>query len=209
MAGAVVSSAANWIGTQLVSEVNFLLEVEDQVRSLQQELKYIALHLREADSTEGEDDEQLRLFTEEIREIAFGAEDVVDKYILEVASSSSANNDGNFLEKFLHFLCNSCDIHSVGMETKVIRESIKEALGQLEQFRNTRFIAPGEGFNYPHRTVMQTYPHIDDTYVVGLEDDARNLVQRLISYNEAGVVAIVGPGGAGKTTLARKIYNDV
>ncbi|GAB4837518.1 hypothetical protein Ancab_039614 [Ancistrocladus abbreviatus] len=213
MAGAVVSSAANWIGTQLVSEVNFLLEVEDQVRSLQQELKHIALSLREADSAEGEDDERLRLFTEEIREIAFRAEDVVDNYILKVASSSSANTGGNFLKKFLHFLCSSPDIHSIGKETKVIRESIKEALTRLEQFRNTRFIAPADGFNYnqprPQQTAMQTYPHIDDTYVVGLEDDARNLVQRLISYSEAGVVAIVGPGGVGKTTLARTIYNDI
>ncbi|GAB4837523.1 hypothetical protein Ancab_039616 [Ancistrocladus abbreviatus] len=211
MAGAVVSSAANWIGTQLVNEVIFLLEVEDQVRSLQQELEYIALHLREADSAEGEDDEQLRLFTKEIREIAFNAEDVVDNYVLKVASSSSANIGGNFLKKFLRFLCSSCDVHSIGKETEAILKRTREAVERLKRFQNARVIAPGEGFNQPrpHRIVMQTYPHTDDTYVVGLDEDAQNLVRRLTSNMEAGVVAIVGPGGAGKTTLARKIYNDI
>ncbi|GAB4837517.1 hypothetical protein Ancab_039613 [Ancistrocladus abbreviatus] len=211
MAGAVVSSAANWIGTQLVNEVIFLLEVEDQVRSLQQELEYIALHLREADSAEGEDDEQLRLFTKEIREIAFNAEDVVDNYVLKVASSSSANIGGNFLKKFLRFLCSSCDVHSIGKETEAILKRTREAVERLKRFQNARVIAPGEGFNQPrpHRIVMQTYPHADDTYVVGLDEDAQNLVRRLTSNMEAGVVAIVGPGGAGKTTLARKIYNDI
>ncbi|GAB4837527.1 hypothetical protein Ancab_039618 [Ancistrocladus abbreviatus] len=211
MAGAVVSSAANWIGTQLVSEVNFLLEVEHQVRSLQQELEYIALHLREADSAEGEDDEQLRLFTKEIREIAFNAEDVVDNYVLKVASSSSANIGGNFLKKFLRFLCSSCDVHSIGKETEAIRENIKEAVERLNRFRNNHFSAPSEVFNQPrpHENAIQTYPHTEEAFVVGRDADVRDLVHQLTYNIEARVVAIVGTGGAGKTTLARTIYNDV
>ncbi|GAB4837391.1 hypothetical protein Ancab_039594 [Ancistrocladus abbreviatus] len=212
MAGAVVSAAANWIGTQLVDEVNFLLDVDNQVRCLQQELKYIALHLREANSGEEGDDDQLRLFTTQIREIAFRAEDAVDDYILKVASSSSSTNvRGNFLKKFLCFLCSSPDIHLIGKETKAIRENIKQAAERLKQFRNIQFIAPREGIDQPrpHRNVIQTYPHTEEAYIVGREDDVKNLVHQLIHNLEARVVAIVGVGGVGKTTLARMIYNDI
>ncbi|GAB4837188.1 hypothetical protein Ancab_039554 [Ancistrocladus abbreviatus] len=211
MAGAVVSAAANWIGTQLVDEVDFLRDVDNQVRSLQQELKYIALHLREADSGEEGDDDQLRLFTAQIREIAFRAEDVVDDYILKVASSSSSTYvRGNFLKKFLCFLCSGPDIHSIGKETKAIRENIKEAVEQLNQFRNIHFSAPREGFNRPRPrgNVIQTYPQTEDANVVGRDEDVKHLVHHLTHNMEARVVVIVGAGGVGKTTLARMVYND-
>ncbi|GAB4837425.1 hypothetical protein Ancab_039602 [Ancistrocladus abbreviatus] len=211
----IIWSAAKWIGTQLIDEVNFLLGVQDQVYDLERELKYIALHLRAADSGEEVGDEELRSFTVAIREAAFRAEDVVDNYIIQVASASrsisAANaNGGNFLRKFLRFLRSSPDIHSIGKETEVVRKSIQKEVDRLKEFRNTRFIALGEGFNQPrpHPKVMQTYPHTEDAYVVGREEDVEELVRRLKNHMEARVVAIVGDGGIGKTTLARMIYND-
>ncbi|GAB4837187.1 hypothetical protein Ancab_039553 [Ancistrocladus abbreviatus] len=210
MAGAVVSSVANWIGTQLNNEVGFLLGVEKQVQSLKRDLEYIALHLREADSGEEGDDDKLRIFTEEIRQIAFDAEDAVDNYTLKFGSSSSTNVCGNFLEKFLRILCRcSClDIYFIGKETEAICKSANAAVERFKKFQN---IAPGESSNQPrpHPGVMQTYPHTEDAYVVLRDNDVEDLVRQLTNHQEARVVAIVGAGGIGKTTLARIVYNDI
>ncbi|CAK9135573.1 unnamed protein product, partial [Ilex paraguariensis] len=51
-------------------------------------------------------------------------------------------------------------------------------------------------------------PNVDKEIVVGFDQEAETIKERLIGQKKLEVVTIVGMAGLGKTTLARKVYND-
>lgn len=57
-----------------------------------------------------------------------------------------------------------------------------------------------------------TQSYVVDEEVVGREDDKNNIIKLLLKTNfeekNAYVVAIVGIGGLGKTTLTKYVFND-
>ncbi|GAB4837772.1 hypothetical protein Ancab_039629 [Ancistrocladus abbreviatus] len=217
MAASSITSAAQWIATQMANEANFLFPVQDQVRNLHYELKYIQQLVRDVDSPEGVGNSQLQILMEErIRNIVFRAEDVIDTYIVEVASLN--NEDGNS-SRDASFLVDVL-FRQLVKDIEAIVTGLREASKQLQVPGAIAREGPSNDNNRPKRAgnyKVLTYAHTDDGYFVGREDDIEKLVRLVTGKNYSGegcsqevrVVAMVGVAGVGKTTMARNIFNYI
>ncbi|KAJ3682990.1 hypothetical protein LUZ60_013217 [Juncus effusus] len=170
-----------------------------------------------------EEAEKLRL--EELKDVAYDADDAVDEYEFEVLSAKiragihlGGDNDKGKREDDVNHTVSSQLVVPVPSEiaTKVkeIRERFNKIITEWDALRW------GEGESHVRSdvgTVTQTESTslVHEPSIHGRDKDKEILVEIIMSgdsdNNDAGslsVIPLVGMGGIGKTTLAQLVYND-
>ncbi|KAL4351435.1 hypothetical protein GQ457_06G024010 [Hibiscus cannabinus] len=126
-----VPSALKTIG-ELTQQVTSLLGVDDQVESLERELRWMQSFLKLADARTV-DNEVIRTSVAEIRELAYDAEDVVETFALKVASKRKCGFS-NCIKRSACFLKEACLLHQTRSEIEKITSRIKELTRRLKTY---------------------------------------------------------------------------
>lgn len=79
-----ISSVVQTVGRLLTQEATLLMGMKDQVEDLQKELEWMQSFLKEANGRKV-DNEVVHTSINEIRELAYDAEDVIEAFALKVA----------------------------------------------------------------------------------------------------------------------------
>ncbi|KAF5459103.1 hypothetical protein F2P56_023087 [Juglans regia] len=152
----------------------------------------------------------VKMWIDDPKDVAYTAEDILDEIATEALQRQLLVEFKPVAGKVRNFISStSLDPFIHRLEPK-IQEVVLDRLEHLAKQKDLMGLQVGVGGKqYPER-LTTSYVVESDTFGTG--EDKKKVIDLLLSSdaggNEMCVIAIVGMGGIGKTTLAQLVYNE-
>ncbi|PRQ59898.1 putative P-loop containing nucleoside triphosphate hydrolase, leucine-rich repeat domain, L [Rosa chinensis] len=209
----------------VTTEAKISRDVHKEISCIRDELESIRSFLRDADAKAAREGEVINInessatWVKQVREAAYHIEDVIDEYLLRITKKHQERGFLGLLRKVTWFVQKMKPEEEMALKIEGMKTLVCDVKARSERYGFNSTEQGGE------RTINSRRWHdprmaslfIEEAQVVGIESARDELITWFVqgggaasslSSSTRAVISVVGMGGLGKTTLAKKVYDN-
>ncbi|KAK7300262.1 hypothetical protein RJT34_11103 [Clitoria ternatea] len=133
MAESVIQLLLNELSRVAKEEITLQRGVREEIEKLKKELESIKAFLRYADANKEEQDPRFESWVEQVRDVSFDIEDVVDEYLYRLADAELRHNNTYFRKLFSTFRKLKAK-HQIGSQLQSIKSRVTDIVERPKKY---------------------------------------------------------------------------
>ncbi|KAM6568285.1 hypothetical protein CsatB_016270 [Cannabis sativa] len=196
------------LGSEAVKQISLVWGVNDELEQLTETISTIQAVLLDAEKKQSHNN-QVKNWLQRLNTVVLKADDLMDEVNTQALRHQLIMSQNPLANQVCTFFSGSNQLaFRFKMSSRI--EGIKKKLVAISNDKNF-LLEKGLGETLSSMRVRETYSHVRHEDVIGRDEDRAVIINKLLfeSCEESvPMIAIVGIGGLGKTTLAKSVFND-